>query len=290
MKHSVFTAMTPDLAFEELCPLLKQLGYEGIEVRITDQQPAVDGVPSYWSGNLATISASNVLNEIENFAALCQTHDIAIFALGTYLNPLKGLEETERMMKAARLVGCQQIRIHDGGYNGKEGNYRGQLAAGLEVFKKVEQLAKKYGVRANLETHPNHLVVSASAHYYFVKNFDPDYIGVIYDVGNMVLEGYENWKAGLELLGEYLAYIHIKNCGKKQTGVREDGSAQWEPDVFGSGGTFKGGMVDMQAFIKLLKEIGYNGWLSHEDFSKVFGTRQKLAENIQYLKKLENCK
>ena len=58
-------------------------------------------------------------------------------------------------------------------------------------------------------------------------------------------------------------------------------------EVFGPEGTLKGGAVNMPAFIKLLKEIGYDGWLSQEDFSKVQPTRQKLAENIEYLRLLE---
>ena len=289
MKYSVFTVMAPDMPFEELCPYLKELGYDGIEVRITNQQPSEDGKPSFWSGNLATISAKNVLNEIEDFASLCKANDLEMFTLGTYLNPKTDFDEVETLMQAAKLVGCPQIRVGDGGYDRSDGapNYRKQLADGIEMFKGVEKLAKKYKVKANLETHPNHLVVSASAHYYFVKNFDPEYIGVIYDVGNMVHEGYETWKVGLELLGEYLSFVHIKNNSKRRDGIDEDGSTIWAPDLFG-GGTFRGGMVDMAAFMKILKEVGYDGWLSQEDFSKTLPTKLKLADNIEYLKLLES--
>lgn len=288
MKYSVFTVMAPDIPIEELCPLLKELGYDGIEVRIRDQQESEDGKPSFWSGNLCTVSAANVLNEIESVAELCRASQLEMFTLGTYLNPAKGLDETERMMQAAKLVGCPQIRIGDGGYDVDGPNYRQQLAERTKVLRRVEKLGQKYGVKANLETHPNHLVVSASAHYAFIKEFDPEYIGVIYDVGNLVVEGYEPWQQGLELLGEYLSFVHLKNCGLRQDGVDEDGAVVWTPDLFGSGGTLKGGMVDMAGFMKVLKKVGYNGWLSQEDFSKVLPTRIKLAHNIEYMRTLEN--
>jgi len=287
MKYSVFTVMTPDLTFERLCPLLQQLGYDGIEIRICDQPDAQDGKPSYWSGNLATVPASGVLEQIESVASLCRAHDLEMFALGTYLNPKKGLEETERMMQAARRIGCPQIRIGDGGFDPNGENYRKQLADGLKLFREVEKLARRHGVKVNLETHPNHLVVSASAHYHFVKHFDPEYVGVIYDVGNLVIEGYERWKMGLELLGEYLSFIHLKNCAVTCDGVDDNGVAAWSTDIFGRGGTMKGGMVNMAEFFKLLKQIGYDGWVSQEDFSKVLPTEQKLADNIAYLKHLE---
>jgi len=45
-----------------------------------------------------------------------------------------------------------------------------------------------------------------------VSDFDLRYIGIIYDLGNMVHEGYENYKLGLELLGDYLSYVHVKNA------------------------------------------------------------------------------
>lgn len=32
MKYSVFSVMAPELPFDELCPLLSQLGYDGIEI------------------------------------------------------------------------------------------------------------------------------------------------------------------------------------------------------------------------------------------------------------------
>ena len=38
--------------------------------------------------------------------------------------------------------------------------------------------------------------------------------------------------------------------------------------------------------IKALVKVGYDGWLSVEDFSNEKPTREKLEENIAYLKEL----
>jgi len=44
-----------------------------------------------------------------------------------------------------------------------------------------------------------------------LKDFSPDYIGVIYDPENMVREGMENWRMGIEMIYPYIGYVHVKN-------------------------------------------------------------------------------
>jgi sugar phosphate isomerase/epimerase len=48
----------------------------------------------------------------------------------------------------------------------------------------------------------------------------------------------------------------------------------------------KKGSANLAALIKALKKVGYDGWLSVEDFSNEKPTREKLEENIAYLKEL----
>lgn len=63
----------------------------------------------------------------------------------------------------------------------------------MEQYRVVEKLAKKHGVKANVEIHMRTICPSAGLTYRFVSNFDPEYVGVIYNPGNMIHEGFENW-------------------------------------------------------------------------------------------------
>ncbi|MNH42928.1 hypothetical protein D3C79_1047240 [compost metagenome] len=60
--------------------------------------------------------------------------------------------------------------------------------------------------------HFGNIAPSASLARQLVDGFDAKHIGVIYDPGNMVYEGFEQYKLGLEVLGEYLGHVHVKNA------------------------------------------------------------------------------
>ncbi|GIX08239.1 MAG: hypothetical protein KatS3mg115_2642 [Candidatus Poribacteria bacterium] len=72
--------------------------------------------------------------------------------------------------------------------------------------------------------------------------FRPEQVGVIHDAGNMVHEGFENYQMGCELLGPYLAHVHVKNAAW----VREAGDPPASsPDGGQSGHRSVKGVVDL---------------------------------------------
>jgi sugar phosphate isomerase/epimerase len=98
----------------------------------------------------------------------------------------------------------------------------------------------------------------------------------------MIHEGYENFRLGLELLGPYLAHVHVKNTGWKPESRRENGtrewSSYWEP--------VSGGIVDWKQVLADLAAVGYDGYLGLEDFSGTFGSRELLKVYGQDMKEL----
>ena len=76
----------------------------------------------------------------------------------------------------------------------------------------MSELAKKYRIKIAFHIHHGTIIPSASAAFRFISNFSPEYMGVIYDPGNMVFEGYENFRLGLDLLGKYIFHVHVKNA------------------------------------------------------------------------------
>ncbi|WP_139202042.1 sugar phosphate isomerase/epimerase, partial [Curtobacterium sp. MCBA15_016] len=85
------------------------------------------------------------------------------------------------------------------------------------------------GVKALVELHHMTITPSASAALRLVDGLDPEHIGVIHDLGNLVIEGHEDHLAAFELLGPYLAHAHVKNARWVDTGdTRADGSTVWQ--------------------------------------------------------------
>jgi len=278
-EYCVFTVMTPDLGLEEAASTLGSLGYKGVEWRVTEVPKEPPATVDFWRGNRATVDASKVLEKAPEVKALSDKYGLAIPALGTYVTA-KELEEVQKFMEAAKIMGCPQIRVGVPGYNGSI-NYNELFDEALEDYGKVEALAKEYRVKANIEIHMGNICPSASAARRFLSNFNPKHVGAIYDPGNMVHEGYENWQMGLEILGPYLAHVHVKNS-RWEIVSEEDGVKRWRATMCG----IKEGQVYWGDVLAALRKVGYNGWLSFEDFSKG-ETKVKLKENIHYLKVLE---
>lgn len=114
-------------------------------------------------------------------------------------------------MVAAKCMGCGRIRINSLKYKG-ERSYQDLYQETIEGLKRVEKLAAQTGVKVDLEMHMGTIMPSVSAAYHIVSKFDAAYVGVIYDTGNVIYEGFEEYKMAFEILGPYLNLVHVKNA------------------------------------------------------------------------------
>ena len=284
MKFGVFTVSMPEYDINETVKVLSELGYDGVEWRvqtIPDQVPAeIPFDRRYWIYNKSTLNIETIVEKAEAVKALCDAHGLDIFGLTTYLNP-SNLKELEPVLQAAKLMGTGQVRVFTAGYNG-ETCFTDLFKATVEQLASVEALAKTYGIKVVLEIHMDNILASPSAAYRIVSQFDPNCIGVIFDPGNMVKEGFEDYKKSFEMLGPYIAHVHIKNGAIIENGIDEFGSKkwmfQWVP--------LKKGMADLRKLFQVMKEQGYDGNISVEDFSNEESTYDKLKNHLAYMKSL----
>lgn len=127
-------------------------------------------------------------------------------------------------------IGCRQVRVGLVPYNPAKADapYPVLFARLREDLKAIDALAAETGVKAVLEIHMDTLISSPSAAYRALEGFDPAHIGLIFDPGNMVNEGFEDYQKSFELLGDYIAHIHIKNGILAPDGEDELGALQME--------------------------------------------------------------
>ena len=177
-------------------------------------------------------------------------------------------------------MGTGSVRVSPPGYDGSQ-NYNDLYELAMDGFTRIEELARRYQIRANIEIHNGNICCSAGLAYRLVADFDPYCVGVIYDPGNMIFEGMENWQMGLELLGPYLSHVHVKNAAWVEDGV-VDGARHWRPAVV----PMKEGFVSWPRVFAALENVGYQGWISLEDMAQG-DTRTKLKDDLEYLKGLE---
>jgi sugar phosphate isomerase/epimerase len=155
-------------------------------------------------------------------------------------------------------------------------------ARAVAQYHGVAELARQYNLRALIELHHGTLSPSASAAGGFLGNFDPRYVGVIHDAGNMVHEGYEQYRLGLEVLGPYLAHVHLKNARWQPASVRSDNRTAWRAEW----APLAHGMVNVEALFRALYDVGYDGWISFEDFSAEQPLGDRLRDNLTYTKRM----
>ena len=284
MQLSVFTVSTPEYDITEVVKVLKELGFDGIEWRVSD--PAMDKSDDYsfetryWYNNLSTIDVKKIDEVAAEIKNICDKSELKIFALSTGLEAWE-TEDIERVMKAANTMNCRNIRVIAPWYDGKE-SYVELFNKTVEQTKILEKLAEKYDVRICFETHMGNIIPSASAAYRLVSNFNPKYIGVIFDPGNMVFEGFENYRLGIELLGEYLSHIHLKNAVWELKETTGDGVNVWKQTWV----PLNKGYADIKKLVKVLKDTGYEGFMSLEDFTNETDTYTKLKNCIDFLKSI----
>jgi sugar phosphate isomerase/epimerase len=278
-KYSVFTVMCPECDLEETAALAASLGFDGLEWRVTKKAPEPITEIDYWSGNRSTVDVDDVEADLARAKQIADRHDLELPILGTYMK-CSDLDVVEAAMRAAAAVRCPKLRVGPPGYDGSR-PYHELFEEATRDFAKVADLARKHGVQTCIEMHMGNITPSAGLAHRLVSQFDPAEIGVIFDPGNMVVEGFENYQMALELLGPYLSHVHAKNCLWAKTG-EERGVAKWEWQM----AAVRQGQADWTAIVAALKKVGYDGWLSFEDFSEG-ETKQKLTEALAYLKELE---
>lgn len=287
MKFGVFTVCMPEYSPEEGIKLLKELGYDGVEWRVTNipaekpQNVAHD--QRYWGDNKCTIDVETVEQQAPYLAELGKKYGIECFALASYLRPAE-TEKIESVMRAAKIVGAPKIRVFQENYKPSDDqkHYRLAMAECRMQLQALEPLCRKYGVKIILEMHHGTLLSSPSAAYNVLCGLDYNCFGINIDPGNMVYEGFEDYQKAFELLGPYIDHVHVKNAIRKENGRDELGSKKFKNEW----AQMWDGSADLRELFRVLKKYGYDGTVSVEDFTDELPTKEKLKADFEYIQKL----
>ena len=87
---------------------------------------------------------------------------------------------------------------------------------------------------------------------------------------------------GLEVLGPYLAHVHLKNARWAPAGARDDGTVRWAAAF----APLDEGSVDVRDLLRALRAVGYDGWISFEDFSTDRPLLERTRTNLEAVRAL----
>ena len=290
MKFSVFTASTPDWTPSQAAETLAAQGWDGIEWRVVDDRPA-DGttVPAeraFWAGNRSTWQFSGIDDQVGEIARITDGAGLAYSGIGGY-QQASNRDGVDTMLRVTSELGARQVRVSMPVYQqekARTGETYGQIFDRTRTdLEWAVSRATELGVKALVELHHMTITPSASAALRLIDGLDPEHVGVIHDLGNLVIEGYEDHLAAFELLGPYLAHVHVKNARWVDTGdTRADGSSIWQHEW----ASLRTGQASVSDYLAALGTHGYDGWVTIEDFSTDLPLEARTADNLAYLKSL----
>lgn len=274
-KYSVNTNVLKDLNYKEIVDLCSRAGADGIEWGLRGLEGAKEAVKE-----------------------MCKVTSDAGFEVMGFINA-GHLWKTDLMRKwseAVKDAGGKTLRVAHPWFGCNYEETLHQRESFLDLMKRAREgleklvpLGKEYGIRYVLEMHSGSVAASAPCVRQLMEGLDCRYVGAIYDPANCVLEGLIRPRGAVEMLGEYLAYVHAKNLFFRYSGNYAPGPvrrAAWEHKLC----ALECGMVDYVEIFFALKNVGFKGWISLEEF---FSGKENLEEEIgraiRFLKECEKA-
>ena len=284
MKLSCTSVMLPRWTLDETFDYLGEYGYDGVELRCR-YNPEVDNSPpgrSFWGAHLSDVSPDNVVEKAPQIQAAVKRSGVQVFALAPNFT-YQDTEVIHKLFKGALAINPDTpplIRIgaprHD-----RTKPYMPQFADARAGFASLTELAREYGVKVIYEIHVGTVAVSAARTSELLRDLDPNHIGAIYDVPNMIRVGIEDTRMGLELLGPYVAHCHIGNAIPVSGERDETGAMQWQWAF----SDLREGVANIPQVVEDLKVVGYQGAVSLEEFGPG-DDHEKVKEQGAYLRML----
>ncbi len=285
MRYGFFTTFAPDYSFADACALAKQAGYEGIQPRIVASNSYDASKPlNPWGNNKHGILEADFCKDPKAALAAVWDNGLEVTSVASYAS-LEDLGRAESLIKACGKAKIGNMRIAPLHPSAEPLLFDANkiIKDTQERIRKVLPVSKAAGVRLCLELHPGGICASASAAVRFAEAFAPTEVGVLYDPGNLVNEGYEVPRMALSILGPYLAEIHMKNGRWVQTGTGPDGEAAWAAQSC----KIEEGSYPLAALYEVLVAMDYKGWIVEEGHEPGISTKDRLANVLKWCRLYE---
>jgi sugar phosphate isomerase/epimerase len=272
---SAYTISTPHMNPSEAAVSVKAAGYDGIEWAVHENRSGGSRQPTRLHRNdkgfiLPTPEALSEARRISDDA------DLPISGLGmtgTLCTPARVGEA----LRLAEIAGTSQLRLH-GGSTLEGQTYAEAYEETVRICEAWSKVAKGTGVKGVLHQHWGTAIASAGQVYRVVSQFDPELIGCIYDPGNMAVEGYDDYRLGVELLGPYVAHVHLKNVRYGHAVMGGAWHSEWAP--------LDDGQVDLHRLFGALRDNGYAGWIVMSDVGESRDDAEMLRYNNGFLRQI----
>jgi sugar phosphate isomerase/epimerase len=149
---------------------------------------------------------------------------------------------------------------------------RQRAVAGVDL---IVELAAPAGLAVLVETSPSTLAPGPDLAAELVEHHPPERAGVLYDPGNMLIEGHLAPTLAIARLGRYLRHVHVKNIGWARRGE----AWQWRRARLAAG------ILDWRSIVHGLAAARYEGLMSIDHLGGVV-SKARLDSESTFLRGL----
>ncbi len=273
LKISLYTLLARDVSLEEAVRLAADAGFDAVDIRMRDE-----GI--HITPDISDAEAEKVRKMVED-AGLHVSGLTTYWEIGRVEREAAAVELAgiERSLHTATVLGAKFMRVSSADYE-RGYDYEVCRAAFRDQIMRVAEMAAAHGVIVTPEQHGGRYIASAGQCLDMLRGLEHPNLGIVFDPGNAVSEGFERPWVQVRMLGRWIKNVHVKN---RMTAAGEPRQHERLP---GGNVRVDEGVLDWDAIAEELKAIGYDGYLTAEDFAEFDSLAEKFAWNARFLRAL----
>jgi len=277
MKVSVFSGMFKEEPIFMVIEKAAEIGYDAVEIMVG------------FGGD--HLSVDDPPDKIKQMAKCAQDNGIPLCLIYTTLGGgiLAGeeqarseMENLERFLDIGDVLSCKMIKVTAGRL--KHGEYSEDNARKVaDWLAEASDRAARHDARIIAEIHFGQYCETVAMARDIIDLVNRDNFGVIHDAGNLHITGDHYGEKSVEILGDKIFHVHIKDMVKTSADDPEGHdylAGRFKRALIGHGD------VDHLPLFKALLKMGYDGYLSCEASGKHLGSEATARHELEFVRRL----
>ena len=237
---AVMSSALPDMSTVARFALTQETGLDGLEI-------------AYGPGQL--LHAGSTASQADAIRELAMKHEISVPCMALTIPLTEASADAHSVARTAQHVGAGAVRVYAPQFR-PTASFSTQLDAARAQLATLCTACAAVGVRVFVEMAPASIAPSTVLAAHLVEGVAaPEHVGIVYDPGSSIGEGFLAPDLAIAAIGAKLAHVHVKNASFTPL---PDGNCELRTC------SLTEGLIDWCAVINALARHDYDGWYTFD--------------------------